>query len=243
MVPVPLHWWRKWRRGFNQSELLARALSKLGILSRSQAGLAIRSGRVRVDGRIVRNPATPVVPERARIAVDGAPAARAAWRTLLLHKPRGIVTTRSDPEGRRTVFDVLGEEGAGLVAVGRLDLASSGALLLTTDTQLADWITDPANAVPRVYVVAVRGRISDADAARLPAASAIVRKASNRESHLIVELRQGRNREIRKMFDAIDRPVTRLKRVRIGGLELGELEPGRWRSVTKAEIRSAFPGS
>jgi len=225
---------------------LARALSKLGILSRSQSIDAVRDGRVRIDGRTVRDPAVLVVPERVRICVDGEARARQPWRTILLHKPRGVVTTRRDPEGRRTVFDVIAESAGsddtarGLVAVGRLDLASTGALLLTTDTQLANWITHPANGVPRVYVVTVRGRISAADAAKLPADHATVRKSSNRESHLIVELRQGRNREIRRMFDAIGRPVTRLKRVSIGGLELGGLEPGRWREVSKEEIRAAF---
>jgi len=222
---------------------LGRALSKLGLLSRAQSAIAIRGGRVRVDGRTVRDPVTLVVPERARISIDGESRTRAAWRTILLHKPRGVVTTRSDPDGRRTVFDVIGDAARGLVAVGRLDLASTGALLLTTDTQLANWITDPANVVPRVYAVTVRGLVTDADASRLPAHRATVRKASNRESHLIVELRQGRNREIRRMFDAIGRSVTRLKRVSIGGLELGDLEPGRWRAVTKDEVRAAFRGS
>lgn len=222
---------------------LARALSKLGILSRSQSIDAVRDGRVRIDGRTVRDPAALVVPERVRISVDGEARARQPWRTILLHKPRGVVTTRRDPEGRRTVFDVIADTAGtarGLVAVGRLDLASTGALLLTTDTQLANWITDPANGVPRLYVVTVRGGISAADATRLPAHQATVRKSSNRESHLIVELRQGRNREIRRMFEAIGRPVMRLKRVSIGGLELGGLEPGRWREVSKEEIRAAF---
>jgi len=221
---------------------LARALSKLGILSRAQAVLAIRAGRVRVNGRVVADPAVLVVPERVRITVDGESRAKASWRTILLNKPRGAVTTRSDPDGRTTVFDLLGDEARGLVSVGRLDLASTGALLLTTDSQLANWITDPANGVPRVYVVTVRGFVSDADAAALPAHRAIVRKASRRESHLIVELRRGKNREIRKMFEAAGRPVTRLKRVSIGGLELGRLEPGRWRALTIDEIRAAFPG-
>jgi 23S rRNA pseudouridine2605 synthase len=221
---------------------LGRALSKLGILSRAQSAIAIRAGRVRVDGRIVTDPAVLVVPERVRIAVDGQSKTRAGWRTILFHKPRGVVTTRSDPEGRRTVFEALGEEAEGLVAVGRLDLASTGALILTTDTQLANWITDPVNAVPRVYVVTVRGFVSEAEADALPAHSARVRKASGRESHLVVELRQGRNREIRKMFEAIGRPVTRLKRVSIGGLELGTLEPGRWRAVSLDDVRAAFPG-
>ena len=222
---------------------LARALSKLGILSRAQATEAIRAGRVRVDGAIVRDPLRPVVPERVRLAVDGQPARRAAWRTILFHKPRGVVTTRRDPGGRRTIYDVLGENGDGLVAVGRLDLASTGLLILTTDTQLAHWITDPANKVPRVYVVTVRGEVTPERAAALPAARVELRKTSKRESHLTVELTQGRNREIRRMFEAIGHEVTRLKRVRIGGLEIGDLEPGAWREITRDELRRSFPQS
>ena len=219
---------------------LNRALSKLGILSRAQATEAIRAGRVRVDEVVVRDPLKPVVPERGRIAVDGLTRHRAAWRTIAFHKPRGVVTTRRDPDGRRTVYDVLGEEGDGLVAVGRLDLASTGLLLLTTDTQLANWLTDPTNAVPRVYLVAVRGRVTPETAAALPAAHVVVRKASTRETHLTVELTQGRNREIRRMFEAIGHEVTRLKRVRIGGLELGDLAPGAWREISRDEVLSSF---
>ncbi|HYM23953.1 MAG TPA: pseudouridine synthase, partial [Vicinamibacterales bacterium] len=189
----------------------------MNILSRSQAVDAIRGGRVRVDGRVVRSPAALVVPERVRISVDGESRGRPAWRTILLHKPPGVVTTRSDPEGRRTVFDLIGEAAHGLVTVGRLDLASTGALLLTTDTRLANWITDPENGVSRVYLVTVRGLVAAADAAALPAHHARVRKSSGRESHLVVELKQGKNREVRRMFDAIGHPVTRLKRVSIGG--------------------------
>ncbi|OLB61409.1 MAG: hypothetical protein AUI11_09855 [Acidobacteria bacterium 13_2_20CM_2_66_4] len=218
-----------------------RALSKLGIVSRSQATNAIRAGRVRVDGRLVADPAQLVVPERVRITIDGEPQTRAAWRTILFHKPRGIVTTRRDPEGRRTVYDVLGDAAHGLNAVGRLDLATSGLLLLTSDTQLANWVTDPANAVPRVYVVTARGEVTADEAQRLRAARAEVRKASTRESHLIVELRSGRNREVRRMFASIGHEVTRLKRVQFGGLEIGGLEPGAWREVTRGEVRRAFP--
>jgi 23S rRNA pseudouridine2605 synthase len=196
---------------------------------------------VRVDGRIVLDPLRPVVPERVRIAIDDVAERRAPWRTILFHKPRGVVTTRRDPEGRRTIFDVVGDAGQGLVAVGRLDLATSGLLLLTSDTRLADWITDPANGVPRVYLVTVRGEVTPDVAARLTGVT--IRKHSKRETHLIVELRQGRNREIRRMFESIGREVTRLKRVRIGGLELGDLEPGAWRELTRAEIRAAFPSA
>jgi 23S rRNA pseudouridine2605 synthase len=233
---------------------LNRALSKLGILSRAEATAAIRAGRVRVDGRTIVDPAADVIPERARIEVDGVARTRAAWRTIVLHKPRGVVTTRRDPEGRKTVFDLLGDEGEGLVAVGRLDRATSGLLLLTTDTRLADWITDPNNQVPRVYAVTVRGRVGDADVDRLragvlsrgeqlAAAGVAIRKASGRESQLIVELREGKNREVRRLFDAIGHEVTRLKRVSLGRLELGELEPGEWREVSRTEIEHSFQHS
>ena len=222
---------------------LGRALSKLGILSRSQAIDAIRAGRVRVAGRVVRDEAALVVPERARLIVDGIAGRAPLWRTIVFHKPRGVVTTRRDPEGRPTVFDVLGDAGRGLIAVGRLDLATSGLLLLTSDTRLADWITDPAHDVPRLYVVTVRGRVEARDLADLTGAVTTLRKASSRESHLLVELREGRNRQVRRMFDAIGHEVTKLKRVRLGGLELGDLAPGQHRDVLRAEISTAFPGA
>jgi 23S rRNA pseudouridine2605 synthase len=211
---------------------LTRALSKLGMLSRSQAVEAIAAGRVRVDGR----------PERARVEVDGVERQRAPWRTIVFHKPRGVVTTRRDPEGRPTVYDVLGAAATGLIAVGRLDLATSGLLLLTSDTRLADWITDPANGVPRLYAVTVRGRVDTAELDRI-AAGITLRKASSRESHLLVELREGRNRQVRRMFDAIGHEVTRLKRVRLGGLVLDGLDAGQFREVLRAEISVAFPGA
>jgi len=221
---------------------LNRALSKLGILSRVQATAAIRGGRVRVDGRVVDDPAHPVIPERVRIAIDEQPQANARWRTILLHKPRGVVTTRRDPEGRATVFDTIGDEAHGLNAVGRLDRATTGLLLLTTDTQFANWVTDPANAVPRVYVVTVRGQVTHEALASL-AADVVLRKASARESHLTVQLRTGKNREVRRLFEGIGHEVTRLKRVKVGGLELGRLEPGEWRELSRAEVRAAFPGA
>jgi 23S rRNA pseudouridine2605 synthase len=222
---------------------LGRALSKLGILSRSRAIDAIRAGRVRVDGRVVRDEAALVVPGRARLIVDGIAGRPPLWRTIVFHKPRGVVTTRRDPEGRPTVFDVLGDAGRGLIAVGRLDLATSGLLLLTSDTRLADWITDPAHDVPRLSVVTVRGRVEARDLADLTGAVTTLRKASSRESHLLVELREGRNRQVRRMFDAIGHEVTKLKRVRLGGLELGDLAPGQHRDVLRAEISTAFPGA
>ena len=221
---------------------LNRALSKLGVLSRAQATTAILDGRVQVWGQVVRTPTLLVTPETDRIEVDGQQARRASWRTILFHKPRGVVTTRSDPEGRPTVYSVLGAAGEGLVAVGRLDFATSGLLLLTSDTQLAHWLTDPANELPRLYVVTVRGRVTP-DAITSLAGRVTLRKASARESHLLVELHEGKNRQVRRMFERIGHDVTSLKRVRFGKLELGVIAPGSYREIVRSEIVNAFPGA
>jgi 23S rRNA pseudouridine2605 synthase len=230
-----------------------RLVSKRGILTRSQATAAILAGRITVDGRIVRDPGQPVS-ESARIELDAHETTVRAWRTILFHKPRGVLTTRRDPEGRRTIYDVLGEAAQGLVPVGRLDLASSGLLVLTSDTQLADRITDPHNAVPRTYVMTVRGAVTRESCdrleqgvldrgERLTANNVTLQKSSGRESHLAVTLTEGKNREVRRLFRVIGHEVTRLKRVALGALTLGDLEPGEWRELSESEIRSAFPAT
>jgi 23S rRNA pseudouridine2605 synthase len=233
---------------------LERALSKLGLASRAEARELIRAGRVSVDGRVVRNAGLAVVPERVRITIDGAARRRARPLVVLLHKPRGFVVTRSDPQGRPTVGSLVAEAPERVVPVGRLDLASTGLLLLTSDTRLGDWLADPRNAVPRRYAVTVRGELTDAGAAALRegvrergellrATAVTVRKRSRRETHLLLELTEGRNREVRRLLSRLGHEVTRLARVGFGGLELGELRPGRWRVVGAAELRRAFPGA
>ena len=227
---------------------LDRALSKLGLASRSEARRLIEAGAVRLRGKTVKDPARLVVPDRAAIEIAGRTTEAIPWRTLALNKPRGVVTTHRDPEGRKTVFDLLGEEAKGLVTVGRLDMASTGLLLLTTDTQLAAWLTDPVNAIVRRYIVTVRGSVSD-DAARkmvegmggLRAYSVDILKRSRRETHLRIELTEGKNREIRRLLEAVGHEVTRLLRVSFGGIALGTLQPGRWRETTEHEIGTAFP--
>jgi 23S rRNA pseudouridine2605 synthase len=222
---------------------LERALSKRGLASRSEAQRLIRGGRVTVNGHAQPNPLASVNPDKDEIVVTGAAPATREWRAIAFHKPRGTMTTRKDPEGRATVFDVLGETAEGLVAVGRLDLATSGLLLLTTDTQLAERLTNPKNAVVRRYVVTARGEVTDEACTVLQrgidglhASRVTVRKRSRRETHLIVELTEGKNREIRRLFDAIGRPVTRLLRVAYGPIELGTLQPGQWRELTRDEF-------
>jgi 23S rRNA pseudouridine2605 synthase len=241
------------RRGRGEVSL-ERALSKLGLATRSQARLLVLAGRVAVDGRIATEPLAPVVPERVRIAIDGRVASRPEPLTVLLNKPRGVVTTRSDPRGRPTVYGCLAGCGAHLVPVGRLDAASSGLLLLTNDTRFADWVTDPLHAVPRVYLVTVRGELTperanlltagiDDGGERLAALGAAVRKRSRRETHLTLELVEGKNREIRRLLAALGHEVTALKRVAFGALALAGLAPGAWRAVPAAELRAAFPGA
>jgi 23S rRNA pseudouridine2605 synthase len=239
--------------GANNHVSLERALSKLGFASRSEARALILAGRVTVNGRTAIDPARRVTPERITIAIDGVTPERASQAvTIVLHKPRGYVTTRADPESRKTVYDLLADVPERVIPVGRLDLATSGLLILTNDTPFANWLTDPNTAIPRVYLVTVEGRVDAVTIAqlergvmvggeRLAAASAAVRKASGKESHLTITLTEGKNREIRRLLAAVDHPVTRLRRVEFGGLALGDLKPGAWRYVSAAELTAAFP--
>ncbi|MBL8138428.1 MAG: rRNA pseudouridine synthase [Acidobacteria bacterium] len=227
-------------------------MSKLGLASRTTAIGLVLDGRVRVDGRVVRDPGRRVVPETARIAIDGDAVTPPATRTIALHKPRGVVTTRHDPEGRPTVYGLIAAAGDGLAPVGRLDLASTGLLLCTNDTRFGAWLTDPASGVEREYIVTVRGEVTPDVAAALEQGLQVdgewlqptairVRKASGRESHLTVVLCEGRNREIRRLFAAAGHEVTRLTRIRIGGLDLGDLAPGAWRDISPENVARAFP--
>ncbi|HAR41548.1 MAG TPA: pseudouridine synthase [Bdellovibrionales bacterium] len=231
---------------------LERALSKLGFASRTQARELIQAGKVEVNGAIRRSPLYPVNPERAKIEIAGTSLKPAESRYFLLNKPRGLITTRSDEKGRPTVFSLFPDLKFHLSAVGRLDQATSGLLLFTNDTGLAAWLTDPASEIPRIYLVSVRGKVTEEEIDKLRegfldgkefliADEVTIRKASGRESHLTVTLSEGKNREIRRLFKALGHEVTRLKRVAYGPLELGELAPGTYRELTLAEIRAAFP--
>ena len=227
---------------------LARALSKLGVASRTQAAAWIAQGRVAVNGRVVRDAESPTDLLRDRIALDGVEVAASERVYVMLNKPRGIVTSASDERGRDTVYALL--EGAGLpwlAPVGRLDKASEGLLLFSNDTQWAAAITAPQTHLDKTYHVQV-DRLPDeallaAMAAgvddrgeRLALKSVRELRRGEKNAWLEIVLDEGRNRQIRRVLAAFDVAVLRLVRVAIGSLSLGTLAKGAWRTLDDAEI-------
>jgi 23S rRNA pseudouridine2605 synthase len=230
---------------------LARALSKLGVCSRSQAETAVRDGAVRVNGRVVTDPSRRVRPERDSLTLHEATVEAAAPLTILLNKPRGLVTTRHDPRGRPTVYDTLvGAALPFLGPVGRLDQASEGALLLTNDTQLGNAVSSPEQHVPKTYHVQIdtvptAGLVEQlcagvaVDSGELLTASKVaLLRAGEKHGWLEVELMEGRNRQIRRMLTACGVSVLRLVRVAIGPVQLGTLAKGAWRELTDNELHA-----
>ena len=218
---------------------LFRALSKLGLASRTEARIAIESGRVKVHGSIETNPDRLVNPDTAHLEIDGAKAAKSHARVVLFHKPKGVLTTKRDPEGRTTIYDLLPQELAAFHAVGRLDLHTSGLLLLTNDTKFSSYMTDPASRIERVYIVGVEGEVLDSTLERmragvmdqgekLSAEGARILKSSGKESLLELVLTEGKNREIRRLCAALGHEVRSLKRIQYGKYNLGELRSGEW---------------
>ncbi len=225
---------------------LARALSKLGFTSRSRAVALVRAGRVTVNGRRETDPDRRVDPGRDRLRVDDVAVAAAARIYLMLNKPRGVVTSAADEQGRRTVYDVLPSELPWVGPVGRLDRASEGLLLLTNDSRWGDRITAPASHLEKVYHVQI-DRLPDADllaaltagvedgGERLVARGAGALRAGTRNAWLEIVLDEGRNRQIRRMLAALHVEVLRLVRVAIGPLALGDLPRGECRPLTAAD--------
>jgi pseudouridine synthase len=224
---------------------LQKFLSQAGVASRRAAEQLMVDGRVRVNGEPATELGMRVDPKRDVVEVDGRRVrpARPVW--IALHKPRGYVTTRRDPEGRPTVYTLLPAEHHSLFHVGRLDFDSEGLLLLTNDGDAAERLQHPRYEVDRVYEVEIEGALG-ADARRAllrgvvledgPAsARALQRIAGGARERWSVTLREGRKREVRRMFDAVGNPVRRLKRVRFGPIDLGSLAPAAWRVLSPAE--------
>jgi 23S rRNA pseudouridine2605 synthase len=221
---------------------IARALSKLGFCSRAEGERLVKAGRVRVDGNAVKDISLRVVPEKDRIEVDGFAVGKQAHVYVALNKPRGLVTTRDDPEGRPTIYQCLdGSDLPFLGPVGRLDKASEGLLLLTNDTRWGDSLLDPSSHVDKTYHVQVRGSGLDTVIERARESVKRIetlRTGSRSTAWFTIVLDEGKNRQIRRIFEALDLEVLRLVRVAIGPLALGTLSKGEWRHLTRGEVRA-----
>lgn len=224
---------------------IQRALARAGIASRRKAEELVAAGRVRINGEVARI-GQSVDPERDRITVDDAAVAQpVASKWLVLHKPAGVLTTRSDPEGRRTVFDLVPPQ-PGLTYVGRLDYMTEGVLLLTTDGDAAHRLTHPSAQVPRRYVATVRGSVKRAaaeiragieldDGFVQPEEVEVTPGAQARSWDLALTIREGRTREVRRLCEAVELEVLRLVRTSFGPVTLGALAPGASRALTSKE--------
>jgi 23S rRNA pseudouridine2605 synthase len=236
---------------------LDRVLSKLGYCSRSQAAILIREGRVSLNGRPVTNPETPVRRDQDRVCVDGAAVRQAPPIYIAMNKPRGVVTTAADEQGRATVFDLLKPGAPWMGPVGRLDKASEGLLLLTNDSEWASRVTDPGRHLEKNYHVQidrvagasllaqitrggtrVQNCLAKADAEDLRAKRARVLRSGEKNSWLEIVLEEGKNRHIRRLLDGLGIGVLRLVRVSIGPLELGNLKKGATRRLSPQEKRA-----
>jgi 23S rRNA pseudouridine2605 synthase len=228
---------------------LQKYLSRAGLASRREGERLILEGRVRVNGEVVRTLGTRVVPGRDRVELDGKVAQEKTTRWVKLYKPRGVLTTRSDPEGRETVYDLLPPPLRTLRYVGRLDLLTEGLLLLTNEGETLHRITHPSSEVEREYRVwlqkepprgvlrqILEGVELEDGIARATSVEAL--GGSKEGFRISLVLTEGRNREVRRLLEVLGQQILRLKRVRFGPVVLGTLNPGSWRDLSNKEIRA-----
>lgn len=230
-----------------RTKTLERVLSKSGVGSRTQARSWIHAGRVRVNGRVIENPDTWIDFDHDKILFDGKPLESKQKLCILLYKPTGYITTFKDPEGRPTVYDLIPDIDAFVSPVGRLDLDTSGLLILTNDTQFAERLTNPDHKVPKTYLVKCADLISDESIERLrkgvelsdgPTRAAQVKRVrdSGKYTHLEIRITEGRNRQVRRMIEAIGSKVLKLVRTAIGPIHIGDLKIGTHRLLTQSEV-------
>ncbi|HTQ55834.1 MAG TPA: pseudouridine synthase [Bryobacteraceae bacterium] len=236
-----------------QLKTLERVLSKSGLGSRTDARRWIGAGRVRVNGRLVQTPDHWVDMDRDRVTLDGRPVRAARKIYLLLYKPKGYITTYKDPQNRPTVYDLIADAGAWLAPVGRLDLDTSGLLIMTNDNQFAERLTNPDYKIPKTYQIKCAGLLSDEQIERLrtgvelsdgPTRPAMVARLrdSGKHTHLEMTITEGRNRQVRRMLEAVDSKVLKLVRVAIGPVRIAGLEIGKRRHLTEAEVTELTRG-
>lgn len=231
---------------------LARALSKFGRASRSEARILIRKGQVTLNGRRITSPDVWVDPRVDRIAVAGDPLRQQALVYLALHKPAGVVTTRSDERGRKTVYDLLPGDQGWLFPIGRLDRETSGLLLMTNDTRFGERVTNPLSRIPKMYEAMLDRSLTRADKNRMESrfqlsdgetlrpASVKISPSCDRECTITIS--EGKNRQIRRLCGALGYKVIALKRISIGPVRLGGLGEGEFRALTEEERTAVMPG-
>ena len=232
---------------------LQKFLADAGVASRRASEQIILEGRVTVDGKVVRELGTRIDPVHSEVAVDGRRLKAKRKLYVAVNKPAGCISSRRDPEKRRTVGDLLPREWSNLFPVGRLDYASEGLLFLTNDGDFCLKLTHPRYGVRKKYRVTIEGRVDGElarrltkgmvhEGERLKAERVRVLTTNNTSSLLEIELAEGKNREVRRMFEVLGRTVTSLQRTQIGPIKLGELRVGRWRTLTDTEIKSLLAG-
>ncbi len=226
---------------------LERVLSKAGLGSRTEARSWIGAGRVRVNGKLIQTPDHWVDLERDTVTFDGKPVRAGKKVYLLLYKPKGYLTTYKDPEGRPTVYDLLGEIDQWVFPVGRLDLDTSGLLIMTNDTQFAERVTNPAYKVPKTYLAKTSSRLTAeqidslrrgvmlSDGPTQPARAERLRDAGS-HTFLEITISEGRNRQVRRMIEAVGSRVSKLVRTAIGPIRIGELAIGKHRPLAAEEV-------
>ncbi len=231
------------------AERLQKVISAAGIASRRLAEELIKSGRVTVDGVVVTKLGTTVEVGKSVVRVDGKLLSREKPVYIMLNKPRGVVTTVKDPRGRKTVLDLVAEIPQRVYPVGRLDYATEGLLIMTNDGELTNNLIHPSRHVNKTYLATVSGLTGEKDLDLLragvnlkdgltaPAAIKIIDVDGQRNrTTLEITIHEGKNRQIRRMFDLINQPVLRLKRIRFGRLTLDGLKPGQYRQLSAAEV-------
>ena len=228
---------------------LQKFLADAGLASRRAGEQLILAGRVTVNGQVIRQLGTKVDPLHDHVVVDGQPAKAKRKLYIALHKPRGCVCSRKDEFNRPTIYELLPREWTNVQSVGRLDYDTEGLIFLTNDGEFALHLTHPRYGVRKKYVVGVDGRVEAEELDRLTkgvfyqgeklkAEKARALSASLSRSIVELELTEGKNREVRRLFESLGRTVKRLQRVQIGKIKLGELKPGKWRTLTEPEIKS-----
>lgn len=226
---------------------LERVLSKFGIGSRTEARGWIHAGRVTVNGRRIENPDHWIDFARDRVTFDGKLLSAREKVYYVLYKPKGYLTTYKDPEGRPTVYDLLPDIGQWVFPVGRLDQDTTGLLLITNDAQFAERVTNPEHKIPKTYLVKASQVLTDEQLDRLrhgleladgPTKPALVKRLrdSGKYTHFEITITEGRNRQVRRMVEALGAKVLKLVRTRIGRLEIGGLEIGKYRAIDPGVI-------